>query len=531
MKQLFLPEYYNEKRLFRIKRAGIFFGRTSIFLVVGSEGRRGITIESCEEFILEEGGQKTDSQRRIAVLKSIAPRIAGDYSIHISIPAEQTISKEVTLPCLSEEKIRKVIDYEVESLIPFPLDEAILDFIELSHSEVKEQSKILVTATKKEVVEKYLQICEKAGINPTVITTDIIALASLYSALPALISERTLSLLILYEEKTLKCALLLGTKLVFARSSYITESTFDEEAFLTSLTTTLSAFERTQLHPPVLEKAFVITGDENYSFTAIKKAIEKELNITVTEFTGALCLEELKAKNLTTAETFNSHEALQALALITQSKHYRQFNLRRNELAIPIVTEISKYIITALALFSLLIVIIGGYGAYTIYELQSQADRIERVEEQKIRKILPPQQKKNAKNIKSLVKNAQTYLKEQEALWAPFSQQRLSPLIALQELSLLVNKKLFNITTERISIGAKEASDAAAESDFQSIEMEGLFKSQSGLDHFENFTQFEELVKNSRVLALTKESDPTQAEDGVHFTLNLKLRNVQQYKE
>lgn len=531
---LFLPDYYNNKRLYSQYRAGIFFGTHALVFVLIAERRGGWTLEACEEFKLEDGSSKTELQRRIALLKTVATRIPKHAVVHVAIPAEQTLSKELTLPFFVEEKIRKVLDYEVESLIPFSLDEAIIDFTPLAYSEVKERATLLVTATRKEVVEKHLQMYEKSGINPTVITTDILAICGLYAALPTFISERTATLIALLTPGMIKCALMVGSKAVFIRTITVpADNALLKEHLTTQIGITIASFERTQQHPPVLEKIVMVAQEEVSIAGTISSLLGEICEVPVVALEPKELIASLPLKNKTKNEAFvTAPLALSACALVIQGTDYRSFNLRRKELAIPLVGPIAHYLTIATLLFTLFIGGIGAYGYYTITTLREEGLKIERLETAKLKKILPLAQRKASKNVKSLVATVKTYLHDQAKLWAPFSQQRLRPLLVLQELSLLMNKKRFPITTTRLSIGKELAEDTDQETTMRSIEVEGVLKSQTGTDHFKHFGQFEEVVKNSRVLALTRESDPspTEKNDGVQFTLQLKLRNVQQYE-
>ena len=87
------------------------------------------------------------------------------------------------MPFIGRDKIALVVNYEVESLLPFSLEDAIIDFIITHQDFIKNKSKILIAAVRKEDIAAYINLFEKAELKLDYATTDIFALYELYQGL------------------------------------------------------------------------------------------------------------------------------------------------------------------------------------------------------------------------------------------------------------------------------------------------------------------------------------------------------------
>ncbi|NDD55155.1 hypothetical protein EBZ39_15045 [bacterium] len=85
------------------------------------------------------------------------------------------------------------------------------------------------------------------------------------------------------------------------------------------------------------------------------------------------------------------------------------------------------------------------------------------------------------------------------------------------ELTIIINKKQFDVTIKEVSISAKENGRPT-------IEVEGLFKSKTG-DHFVDWAGLEGRFKESTLLKVIDQPDTTPApEGGVNFSVRMHLR-------
>ncbi|MBI2353248.1 pilus assembly protein PilM [Candidatus Dependentiae bacterium] len=116
----------------------------------------------------------------IAAIKKILSSIGKYDEIVTAMPSNSVLFKELQLPFIGYEKLEMILAYEVESLLPFSLDQAVLDFIIMHEDKEKNISTILVAAVLKQDIEAQTTLFEKAGITLNKIFIDLFALQNLY---------------------------------------------------------------------------------------------------------------------------------------------------------------------------------------------------------------------------------------------------------------------------------------------------------------------------------------------------------------
>ncbi|MCH9608510.1 MAG: hypothetical protein S4CHLAM45_10880 [Chlamydiales bacterium] len=130
-----------------------------------------------------------------------------------SIGAKEVLIRPLETPLKREKEIASSLDFQVESLLPFPADEAITvaDIVEK-----KSQSTLLTIASvRKDHLKNHLDHLQQCGVEPDSITCHYFALASLHKILP---STEALQLLIHIGERSVVCALVEKGKLVRGHS-------------------------------------------------------------------------------------------------------------------------------------------------------------------------------------------------------------------------------------------------------------------------------------------------------------------------
>ncbi|MCI5071584.1 pilus assembly protein PilM [bacterium] len=86
-----------------------------------------------------------------------------------SIPSTQVSFKPMVLP-LSKTQIEKILPFEMENFLPFPIDEMTFDHDLIKFE--KPNSHILATAVKNQYIQEHLDLLQQANIDPAIVTTD-----------------------------------------------------------------------------------------------------------------------------------------------------------------------------------------------------------------------------------------------------------------------------------------------------------------------------------------------------------------------
>ncbi len=122
-------------------------------------------------------------QAQAHALKKIAGAIGTYDEIVTTLNSSTVVYKELELPFIGYDALKLIVPYEVESLLPFALEDVIIDFIITKQDLEKKHSKLLVAAIPIVDLQNLQSIFEKAELTIDVVTIDIFVLYQLHQAL------------------------------------------------------------------------------------------------------------------------------------------------------------------------------------------------------------------------------------------------------------------------------------------------------------------------------------------------------------
>src|SRR5881397_2596296 len=98
--------------------------------------------------------------------------------INYAVPAQSVFARFVKLPALDAEKIDKIISFEAQQNVPFPLDQVVWDY-QLVGGGMGEQIEVFIVAIKRDLLDEINNTVEETGLR-----TRIVGVASmgLYNA-------------------------------------------------------------------------------------------------------------------------------------------------------------------------------------------------------------------------------------------------------------------------------------------------------------------------------------------------------------
>ena len=129
------------------------------------------------------------------------------------------------------------------------------------------------------------------------------------------------------------------------------------------------------------------------------------------------------------------------------------------------------------------------------------------------------QQIKRKSDLTAIIREAEQEVAAKQDAWGPLAQEKLNLLEILLELTHTINKKLFNVTIDKVSIINSEEAE-------RGVQVEGVFKSKIDENHFQEFEKFEKFLEQS-IKKLTFKERPDQflgEAGGVKFTLNMAFK-------
>lgn len=130
--------------------------------------------------ILAEAGNETVRNLQIATaLREMMETLAIKRgAINYSVAAQSVFARFVKLPSVDEEKIERIIAFEAQQNVPFPIEEVVWDY-QLVGSESDEQLQVVLVAIKSDLLEGINGAVEQAGLQTAIVD---VATMALYNA-------------------------------------------------------------------------------------------------------------------------------------------------------------------------------------------------------------------------------------------------------------------------------------------------------------------------------------------------------------
>ena len=153
------------------KILGLDISSDSITAVQVISGLKGFEITTCGRMMIdEESGLKGALQGLLHQmdLKSDTYRT--------SIPGEDVSYRNLQMPFKESKKIRQTLPFEIETVVPFSIEDLIVDFSVVDRSD---QSEILVASVRKNFISEYLEQLQSSGIDPEVLDIRCVPIISL----------------------------------------------------------------------------------------------------------------------------------------------------------------------------------------------------------------------------------------------------------------------------------------------------------------------------------------------------------------
>lgn len=91
--------------------------------------------------------------------------------VTMGVGGQRVVVREVTLPSLPEKELRQALPFQVQDLIPIPIEEAVLDFdvIEELEQEGRKMSRLLVVAAQRQLIDQQLEAILRAKLEPVIV--------------------------------------------------------------------------------------------------------------------------------------------------------------------------------------------------------------------------------------------------------------------------------------------------------------------------------------------------------------------------
>src|ERR1051325_10937657 len=88
--------------------------------------------------------------------------------VNYAVPAQSVFARFVKLPALEAEKIDKIISFEAQQNVPFPIDQVVWDY-QLVGGGMGEQIQVVIVAIKRDLLDEINNAVEETGLQTRIV--------------------------------------------------------------------------------------------------------------------------------------------------------------------------------------------------------------------------------------------------------------------------------------------------------------------------------------------------------------------------
>lgn len=195
---------------------GLELGNNSIKVAVLEGQRAGFKLRGFEVHKID--AKKGDAEDDIVtVVDGALKRLkVARTTVVASIRAQDCTIREISVPFVEDDKIRKTVKYQAENYFTsLSIDDLIIEYSKFAV--IEQKSKLMVAGIKKSHIERRLEFLSECGIDPVAIDLDVAALYNAYAHV-GVFEGKGAVLLVDIEADTLKIGVVEEGKLRLARA-------------------------------------------------------------------------------------------------------------------------------------------------------------------------------------------------------------------------------------------------------------------------------------------------------------------------
>lgn len=531
IKNIFVPEKIGNRFIFRKKIVGVDIQRMHIFAVLLSAKGTIQKIERYMQIPIDQGDEQSSVDPRVTALINLKNQV-GSVTFHTSISSSFIIYKELIFPFSDREKIKLVIKYEIEPLLPFPAADAIIDFIITRHDKNDNQVTVLAACIQKHHVAEHLALFIAAGINPEAVTVDLFGVYGLYKNSYVALQHETVVLLDLG---------MYTTKIAYIQDGSLTMIRFFNQGIAQVLKNTAEKIQGSTQDVYDALIRFGLNSLEHseiieYSKESFKFLIEK-IQFTLTSYMGkglskpphiillygvggiikdmSTYLENViqvptklfvvqSTQEIDLASVIIPLDALYALGAAVQVDCNMHFNLLKDSFSKKDFGLFLKQVITAVCLIIILFTMLIGLHVTQTSKLKKELDSSTK-EVIEVLKQQFPKIPKDENNLDEILDISNQSIANEKELWFAFSYANQSKFLHyLLELTQKIDKEGLGFELEKITI------------------TEGLLILKAQVRDYDALKILERELKSSTLFS------NIMPQDSPNFTMQIRLSSVNQ---
>lgn len=161
---------------------GLDIGSHSIKLVEIERAKQTVTLRAAGSIPTPPNALSSSQEESIEGIGTVIRQLwkqtgARSQEVNIALPEAQVFTRVIDMPQLTPRELTSAIKWEAEQYIPMPLENVSVDYAILRDSKETgtNSMEVLLVASPKALVEKYVSILDYAQLTPIAVETEIIA--------------------------------------------------------------------------------------------------------------------------------------------------------------------------------------------------------------------------------------------------------------------------------------------------------------------------------------------------------------------
>jgi type IV pilus assembly protein PilM len=141
----------------------------------------GLVLQGCclRELLVDPAGEGLHRPQIYSALRELMDELQiKPGKVNYSVTGQSVFARFVKLPAVEEEKIEKIISFEAQQNVPFPIDEVVWDY-QLVGGGAAEQIQVVLVAIKADLLDEINGAVEETGLRTSIVD---VATMALYNA-------------------------------------------------------------------------------------------------------------------------------------------------------------------------------------------------------------------------------------------------------------------------------------------------------------------------------------------------------------
>src|SRR6266436_6946520 len=131
------------------------------------------------DLVIENPGEPVRHAQITSTIREILNELGiKSANVNYAVAGQSVFARFVKLPSVEEEKIDRIIAFEAQQNVPFPIDEVVWDY-QLVGGGLDEQIQVVIVAIKRDLLEEINNAVEETGLRTKIVD---VATMALYNA-------------------------------------------------------------------------------------------------------------------------------------------------------------------------------------------------------------------------------------------------------------------------------------------------------------------------------------------------------------